>query len=144
MARPAKSDGKAHIKLNGKIMPSTIAAVATAVHVPTVSKPPPEATAKPTRAPSDKTAAQPSAAPSAGASLQQQAALNRMLVTYARDQLHGADPRILSALGKQILVAAKALGQHVTLPRAPASSVATSATPAATPAAEKGKVNVTA
>jgi hypothetical protein len=67
-----------------------------------------------------------------------------MLVTYARDQLHGADPRILSALGKQILAAAKALGQNVTLPRAPAGSAAASAIPAAAPAAEKGKVNVTA
>jgi hypothetical protein len=125
-------------------MPSTIAAVATAVHVPTISKPPPEATAKPARAPSDKAAAQPSAASSAGSSAQQQAALNRMLVTYARDQLHGADPRILSALGKQILIAAKALGQNVVLPRAPAGSGAASATPAAIPAAEKGKVSVTA
>ena len=125
-------------------MPSTVAAVATAVHVPTVSKPPPEVTAKPTRAPSDKAAAQPTAAPSAGSSTQQQAALTRMLVTYARDQLHGADPRILSALGKQILAAAKTLGQNVTLPRAPASSGAAPATPAAASAAEKGKVNVTA
>jgi hypothetical protein len=67
-----------------------------------------------------------------------------MLVTYARDQLHGADPRILSALGKQILAAAKTLGQNVTLPRAPASSGAAPATPAAASAAKKGKVNVTA
>jgi hypothetical protein len=63
-----------------------------------------------------------------------------MLVAYARDQLQGADPRILSAIGKEILTAVKALGQHVTLPPAPTGSGAA----AATQAAVKGKIDVKA
>ncbi len=65
-----------------------------------------------------------------------------MLATYARDQSHGTDARTLSNLGKQIMAAAKAIGQHVTLPRAPAGTA--SATPAASAVQQKGKVNVTA
>ena len=83
-------------------------------------------------------ASQPSAASAAQSREQQQLALSRMLVTYTRDQSHGADPATLSSLSKQIMAAAKALGQHVTLPKAPASA---QAAPAATP---KGKVSVTA
>jgi len=124
-------------------MPSTIAAVSTASHVPTVPAPPREA-ATPEKGSAAKVAAQPPAASAAGSSDQQRAALNRMLATYARDQSRGTDARTLSALGKQIMAAAKALGQHVTLPHAPASSGAASATPAPSAAAEKGKVNVTA
>jgi hypothetical protein len=67
-----------------------------------------------------------------------------MLVKYARDQSHGIDAATLSMLGKQIIAAAKALGQHVTLPTAPAGAGATSATRAASAAVAKGKVNVTA
>ncbi|HEX3401527.1 MAG TPA: hypothetical protein VHT74_14485 [Acetobacteraceae bacterium] len=73
-------------------------------------------------------------APAATASRgQQQATLTRMLAKYSYDQSRGGDPAALSSLGKQITAAAKALGQHVTLPRAPASA-----------APETGKVNVTA
>jgi hypothetical protein len=86
-------------------------------------------------------ATQSSAASSATSSAQQQAALNQMLVKYTRDQAEDADPQILSALGKQITAAAKALGQHVTLPHAPPGSTAGSATQGAPTAA---KINVTA
>jgi hypothetical protein len=86
-------------------------------------------------------ASQSSAASAAQSREQQQLALNRMLVTYTRDQSHGADPATLSSLGKQITAAAKMLGQHVTLPKAPVSSAATVAAPAA---ARKGSVSVTA
>ena len=42
-------------------------------------------------------------------STQQQAALRQMLIKYAYDQSHGVDGTTLAALGKQIMVAAKAL-----------------------------------
>ncbi len=45
-----------------------------------------------------------------------------MLAKYAYDQSRGVDSSTVSALGKQILAAAKALGQHVTLPKAPATA----------------------
>jgi hypothetical protein len=67
-----------------------------------------------------------------------------MLATYARDQSRGTDAGTLSNLGKQIMTAAKAIGQHVTLPHAPAGDGAASATPAARTVQEEGKVNVTA
>jgi hypothetical protein len=47
-----------------------------------------------------------------------------MLVKYTYDQSHGMDATTLSTLGKQIVAAAKALGQHVTLPQAPAAVAA--------------------
>jgi hypothetical protein len=49
----------------------------------------------------------------------------------------------LSALGKQILTAAKALGQHVTLPPAPPAPAGSGAA-AATQAAVKGKADAKA
>jgi hypothetical protein len=88
---------------------------------------------------SSGTASAPAPSGSAGASTtQQQAALKQLQAKYVYDQTHGVDARTISALGKQILAAAKALGQTVTLPPAPASSAAA---PAAT---APGKVNVTA
>jgi hypothetical protein len=86
-------------------------------------------------------ATQSSAASSTTSSAQQQAALNQLLVKYTRDQAEDADPKILSALGKQITAAAKTLGQHVTLPHAPPSS---GARPATQGAATAAKINVTA
>jgi hypothetical protein len=82
----------------------------------------PAPTAAQTKTEEAKVVAQPSAQPAASASAKQQAALHAMLSKYAYDQSHGIDGKTLSALGKQIMAAAKALGQHVTLPRAPASS----------------------
>jgi hypothetical protein len=111
-------------------MALTIIAAAAATHVP------------PGVAPSPKAAAQPSAASAAASRGQQQAALNQLLAKYTYDQSQGADTRILSALGKQIMAAAKALGQHVTLPSAPAGSGPHPTTQTAGAAAEK--VNVTA
>lgn len=125
---------------NGRIMSSTITAVSMAGHSAPAAAPPPEV-ATPAKSAPAKAPAQPPAAATAGSSAQQQAALNQMLSTYARDLSHGADARTITALGKKITAAAKALGQHVTLPHAHASAGATSA-PGATPA--KGKVNVTA
>ena len=66
---------------------------------------------------------------------QQQAALRQLLTRYAYDQSQGLDAAALAKLGRQITSAAKALGQHVTLPHAPAAQV---------PATPTGKVDVTA
>lgn len=65
----------------------------------------------------------------------QQAALRQLLNRYTYDLSHGADAAALVKLGRQITSAAKALGQHVTLPTAPAAQA---------PAAPKSKVDVTA
>ena len=123
-------------------MSSALSAASSAGHVTTIAPAPVAATTAPKGAASEATT-QPSAAASATATAQGRAALNRMLATYARDQSHGIGGSTLSALGKQILAAAKALGQHVTLPQAPApaGSEATSAPPAV---AQKGKVDVIA
>ncbi len=69
-----------------------------------------------------------------------------MLAKYAYDQSHGVDGHTLSALGKQITAAAKALGQHVTLPNAPANPGQGTATDSAQSTAPTGpgRVNVTA
>jgi hypothetical protein len=83
----------------------------------------------------------PSTATASSASAQQRTALNRMLATYTRDQQHGADQATLSSLGKQIMAAAKTLGQHVSLPQAPANADQSSSTQTTT---ASGKVNVTA
>ena len=53
---------------------------------------------------------------------QQKAALSQLLTKYSYDQSHGVDANTIAALGKKIQVAAKALGQHVTLPRAPTAT----------------------
>ena len=121
-------------------MALTITATSAASHVPASAGASPEAAAA-KKVAGATVAAQSSAAPSATSSAQQQAALNQLLVKYTRDQAQGADPRILSALGKQITAAAKALGQHVTLPHAPPGS---GARPAAQGAATAAKINVTA
>jgi hypothetical protein len=77
---------------------------------------------------------------SAGTSTtQQQAALKQLQAKYVYDQMHGVDARTLSARGKQIIAAAKALGQTVTLPTAPPSSAAA---PAATARSGAGIINV--
>ncbi|MBV9247889.1 MAG: hypothetical protein JO227_01395 [Acetobacteraceae bacterium] len=79
------------------------------------------------------------------ASTQQQAALRQMLTKYAYDQSHGADETTLAALGKQIMAAAKALGQHVTLPNAPTTTDQGMDTLIITnPGSKKGKVDLTA
>jgi hypothetical protein len=70
--------------------------------------------------------------------------LKQLLATYASDQSHGVDARTLSALGTQIMAAAKALGQTVTLPPAPASAAAAPAATATSAASGAGKVNVMA
>jgi pyruvate dehydrogenase E2 component (dihydrolipoyllysine-residue acetyltransferase) len=86
-------------------------------------------------------AAAPAAAPATGG--QQQAALNQLLSKYRYGQSHNVAASTLSSLGRQILAEAKTLGQHVTLPRAPAGAGAAPAAVAnATPV--PGKVSVTA
>lgn len=109
-------------------MPSTIGPMAAAPHaaVATVSN-----------------------AQSAGASRSQQlAALSEMLNKYQTGISHGESVAILAPLGKQITAAAKALGQHVTLPQAPATpaTVAPPPSAAAGPAAAhpRSAVNTTA
>ena len=87
---------------------------------------------------------QSAAAAGSGSKAQQQAALNRMLVKYTRDQAEGANGRTLSALGKQIMTAAKALGQNVTLPHATANAEAGSAAPIAGAAPKMARIDLTA
>jgi len=124
-------------------MPLTLAVAATAGHVQAVMAPPPNFTTS-TKASGGKAAAQSSAGSATGSAAQQQAALNRMLATYTRDQSHGIDAGTLSVLGKQILAAAKAIGQHVTLPQAPANTGAVSTAPVQNAASGLGKVDVVA
>ena len=62
---------------------------------------------------------------SASSTAQQQAALNRLLAKYKADLSRGEAASALASLGRQITAAAKALGQHVSLPKAPASEAST-------------------
>ena len=98
---------------------------------PASSGPPPVATEVPADVPATSTA-------------QQSAALNRLLNTYRNDQSHHAPASTLSGLGRQIMAAAKAVGQRVTLPRGSPSADAASATPVASPPPQAAKVDVTA
>jgi hypothetical protein len=118
----------------------TIAAAYPASQIQTVTAIPPEGAESP-KGSATKDPAQPSAASAAGSSAQQHAALNGMMARYAYDQTRGTDAGSLSNLGAQIIAAAKAIGQHVTLPHAPAGSSVASATTAVT--AASGKVDVT-
>ena len=114
------------------------------------------AAATPAAASGVTAAVRPAATTAAAPSGQQRAALNQLLSKYQYAQSHNAAASTVSALGKQILAEAKTLGQHVTLPRAPASAPAAVATPAtaqvaapvAAPApsapAATGRVSITA
>ena len=117
-------------------MTAPITVAAPVPHIPHSVAPPPEVAVSAHTATGPK-AVQPVAASAAGTRGQQQAALNRMMVKYAYEQSRGTDPTILATLGKQILDAAKAIGQHVALPHAPANATASTTREAA-------KVNVTA
>jgi hypothetical protein len=83
---------------------------------------------------------------------QQQAALNRLLAKYKAALARGESGGDLPSLGKQIAAAAKALGQHVSLPKASAGvtdSESTAGSLAQSPGdqpteASKSKVNLTA
>lgn len=83
----------------------------------------------------------PGAAPAA-ASAQQAAALRQLMAKYKYDLGHGVAPATLANLGRQIMTAAHALGQHVTLPHVPAQ--ASSELPTATAGGSGSGVNVTA
>lgn len=115
----------------------------TAIHPRTAAQTaaPPEAVqaAQPASAKGAAPASAPAPAPvkasTSTSTAQQQAALRQLLTRYTYDQSHGVDAATLTKLGRQITSAAKALGQHVTLPRAPAAQA---------PATPKSKVDVTA
>ena len=88
-------------------------------------------------------------AQSAGVSRAQQlAALSQMLNKYQTGISHGESAAMLASLAKQITAAAKALGQHVRLPKDPANSAAAAPPPSTTnsPAAARPRsaVNTTA
>ena len=53
---------------------------------------------------------------------EQVAALNQMLNRYQAGLSRGESTAMLASLGRQITAAAKILGQHVTLPKAPATA----------------------
>ena len=72
----------------------------------------------------------PAPAHSASSTASQQAALNRLLAKYKAAKTPGD----LASLGRQIQAAAKALGQHVTLPKVTLGSN----TPAPTPKGAQG------
>ena len=112
----------------------TITATHAAAATPAVTPPAPAQSAQ---AVSGKAATQASTS-AATNTAQRQAALRQMLAKYAYDQSHGIDAGTLAKLGRQITTAAKALGQHVTLPQA------ATAAPAQIAVAPKGKINVTA
>ena len=120
----------------GAAMTAAISHATTAVRVaspPVTTQPASDQTP---RATTVKAAVQ-AASSSTGATdtRQQQAALRQMLSQYSYDQSHGTDATTLAKLGRKITAAAKALGQHVTLPMAPAGEQSS--------ASAKGKVNVT-
>jgi hypothetical protein len=120
-------------------MALTISAASTADHTPVTPAPPPNPVAVP-RASDQPAPVQ----PSAGSNTQEAASLNRLLSRYRLEQAHGAAANTLSTLGRQILAAAKASGQHITLPRAPSLSGAAQPEPVAGAPPPPGKVNVTA
>jgi hypothetical protein len=122
-------------------MALSINAAPAAVQIPSNFAPPANA-ARPAR--SGPVAAQVTFGAPATSNAQQSAALNRLLNTYRNDQSHHAPTSTLSSLGRQIMAAAKAAGQRVTLPRGSPSAGATSATPVASPPPEATKVDVTA
>jgi hypothetical protein len=116
--QPAKTDGRNSPRAAERVMPLTISAISTIPHVPPPITMPPEPVARAQSATGTKPV-QPSVASADASRSKQQAALTQMLVKYTYDQSHGMDPTTLSALGKQFTAAAKALGQHVSLPHAP-------------------------
>jgi hypothetical protein len=115
----------------------------TPVPPPTPRAVPPVAHAAPPAAPASHAAPASQAAPAASPA-EQQAALNRLLTKYRYDLSHDAAPSALSSLGRQITVAARAAGQRVTLPHAPASAASAPAAAEAAPAPGASVVNVTA
>jgi hypothetical protein len=110
----------------------TSIAVSAVPFVPISHEPPPKVVAPPKvvvplakSAAPERVAARPQpppppATPAARPRSGQQAAINKMLVQYAYDQSRGSDARALTTLGRQITAAAQVLGEHVTLPHAPA------------------------
>jgi hypothetical protein len=121
-------------------MALTITAATPADHSPLTSTPAPRIA--PTNDAARQPVAQPPTGPAAASPAQEAAALSQLLNRYKIDQANGAPANSLTGLGRQILAAAKASGQHVTLPHAPAAAGAVSAPPIA--ATEAGKVDVTA
>jgi hypothetical protein len=126
--------------------PATTAAVTRATRPAAAAPAAAPVTAAPAAAPATAApATRPAAAVSASAPQgQQQAALNHLLSKYKYGQSHDVAASALSSLGRQILADAKVLGQHVTLPRAPAGSGAAPAAPEATTAPATGRISVTA
>jgi cobalamin biosynthesis Mg chelatase CobN len=89
-------------------------------------------------------AAHPPAASATTSAAQANAELNQLLSKYKNDLAHGQPASRLSGLGRQIMAAAKAAGQNVSLPRAPANSGEPAAPPVANTAPEVGKIGVIA
>ena len=118
-------------------MSSTISSAQAVTHVPVSTPSQPKAASGASGAPA-------AAKPSSSSSAQQTAALNQLLAKYKADLARGMAPSALSSLGRQIMAAATAAGQHVALPRAPATSSTPTARPVTTAASQTGKVNVTA
>lgn len=124
-------------------MALTITATAPAIHIPPRAAPSLKSAA-PASGANRPVAAQPTAASAATSPAQERAVLNQLLGKYKYDISHGAPGSTLSGLSRQITAAAKAAGQHATLPRAPVGSGAAPATPVSNKASEAGAVNVTA
>jgi hypothetical protein len=123
-------------------MALTISATTPADHIPLAPAPAPRAA--PTNDADRQPVAQAPTGPAAASPAQEAAALSQLLNRYKIDQANGAPANSLTGLGRQIFAAAKAAGQRVTLPHAPAAAGAVSAAPIATAAAETGRVDVTA
>ena len=123
-------------------------AISAASAAPHIAPPPPASVARtnaaPVAAPATTAAVTQATRPAAAPQGQQQAALNHLLSRYKYGQSHDVAASALSSLGRQILADAKTLGQHVTLPRAPAGSGAVPAAPEATTAPATGRISVTA
>ena len=87
-----------------------------------------------------QTASQPSVSSNAAA----QASLNRLVAKYKSEISRNPAAQDLASLARQINAAAKALGQHVTLPKASGSAPATGDSEGTTESASKGSVDLKA
>jgi hypothetical protein len=111
-------------------MSGSISAGSQPVHIPNLRAPSSNATSPAATGSTTGSVAAPTS--------QQLATLKQLMAKYTYDVSHGVDATTLSNLGKQVMAAAQAAGQHVRLP----SGSSASAPPSKAP--EAGKLDVKA
>ena len=126
-------------------MSSIISAGSQPVQIPNLRAPPSNATSPATTNGAAPKAGTGSTTGSVAAPTSQQLALLKQLMAkYSNDLSHDVDPSILSGLGKQIMAAAQAAGQHVRLPSGSSAPAPASKAPVASSSQEAGKLDVKA